>query len=300
MASPEPPEWRHACVVSGAKPAGRGSGRALAWGESSVGVVVLRFVGEEAAFDEPYNIRLHPTHGARSRAPRVPALRCILTPRGAGEPDRWADTERTMIIQRNEIVFIVLLTGLSFVTLSCQSKAQMPSSAAVATDDRVGDRGSPQYTKQRSWPSAYPQPTSLKGLQHVAVKVYVDRGIPSDRIAPGPFGEEIERLIVQELRNAGIMVVEEREAEAILSLNVYLSCEADGTACGHHTALELKQWVQLDRNTRIAVAAITWTNSYSNGISKSQVYCCLPDLLAVDARTLIKGFVQDFRKANTG
>ena len=32
-------------------------------------------VGEEAAFDEPYNTRLHPTHGARSRAPRVPALR---------------------------------------------------------------------------------------------------------------------------------------------------------------------------------------------------------------------------------
>ena len=45
-------------------------------------------VGEEAAFDGPYNIRLHPTHGARSRAPRVPALRCIVTPRGAGEPDR--------------------------------------------------------------------------------------------------------------------------------------------------------------------------------------------------------------------
>jgi hypothetical protein len=32
-------------------------------------------VGEEAAFDERYNIRLHPTHGARSRVPRVPALR---------------------------------------------------------------------------------------------------------------------------------------------------------------------------------------------------------------------------------
>ena len=45
-------------------------------------------VSEVAAFEGPYNIRLHPTHGARSRAPRVPALRCIVTPRGAGEPDR--------------------------------------------------------------------------------------------------------------------------------------------------------------------------------------------------------------------
>ena len=32
-------------------------------------------VAEVAAFDERYNIRLHQTHGARSRVPRVPALR---------------------------------------------------------------------------------------------------------------------------------------------------------------------------------------------------------------------------------
>ena len=32
-------------------------------------------VCEMAAFDGPYNIRLHPTHGTRSRVPRVPALR---------------------------------------------------------------------------------------------------------------------------------------------------------------------------------------------------------------------------------
>ena len=48
-------------------------------------------VREEAAFDELYNIRLHPAHGARSRVPRVPALRCIVTPRGAGEPKRYTD-----------------------------------------------------------------------------------------------------------------------------------------------------------------------------------------------------------------
>ena len=35
--------------------------------------MVPRFVGEEAGFDEPYNIRLHPTHGgALARAPMFP------------------------------------------------------------------------------------------------------------------------------------------------------------------------------------------------------------------------------------
>ena len=32
-------------------------------------------VPEVAAFEQPYNIRLHQTQGARSRVPRVPALR---------------------------------------------------------------------------------------------------------------------------------------------------------------------------------------------------------------------------------
>ena len=50
--------------------------------------LVAQLVCEEAVFDERYNIRLHPTHGARSRVPRVPALRCVVTPRGAGEPNR--------------------------------------------------------------------------------------------------------------------------------------------------------------------------------------------------------------------
>lgn len=39
----------------------------------------------------PASIRLHPTHGVRSRVPRVPALRCIVTPRGEGEPKRSAE-----------------------------------------------------------------------------------------------------------------------------------------------------------------------------------------------------------------
>ena len=84
----EAPGATIARVFADAKLAGRDWGRAPAWCESNVGADVLRFVREEAAFDEPYNTRLHPTHGARSRVPRVPALRCIVTPRGAGEPAR--------------------------------------------------------------------------------------------------------------------------------------------------------------------------------------------------------------------
>ena len=72
-------------------------GRAPAWCEANIGAGVLRFVREEAAFDEPYNTRLHPTHGTRSRVPRVPALRCVVTPRGAGEPERWADRANDVI-----------------------------------------------------------------------------------------------------------------------------------------------------------------------------------------------------------
>src|SRR5204863_9356507 len=66
-------------------------GRVPAWCESNIGPDVVRFVREEAAFDEPYNTRLHPTHGTRSRVPRVPALRCVVAPRGPGEPERSAD-----------------------------------------------------------------------------------------------------------------------------------------------------------------------------------------------------------------
>jgi len=91
IATTVPPGAATAHVVASAKLAGRGSGRASAWCESNIGAGVLRFVREEAVFDEPYNTRLHPTHGTRSRVPRVPALRCVVAPRGAGEPERSAD-----------------------------------------------------------------------------------------------------------------------------------------------------------------------------------------------------------------
>ena len=40
--------------------------RALARGDPHIGVVGAHAVGEEAVFDGRYNIRLHPTHGARA------------------------------------------------------------------------------------------------------------------------------------------------------------------------------------------------------------------------------------------
>lgn len=133
----------------------------------------------------------------------------------------------------------------------------------------------------------------------MALVVYADRSIPSGRIAAGLFADEIKRRIAQKLRPTGILLANENAAESILGLSMYLSCEPDGLSCGHHTALEFKQWVQLERDPRITVAAITWQNSYTNGISRKELWCCLPDLLEVDALSLVNGFVQDYRTANS-
>ena len=57
--------------------------------KSKAGVLVAPCVCEEAAFDGRYNIRLHPTHVSALARPAV-CLRSgdIVTPRGAGEPNR--------------------------------------------------------------------------------------------------------------------------------------------------------------------------------------------------------------------
>ena len=79
---------------------------------------------------------------------------------------------------------------------------------------------------------------------------------------------------------------------------MYLACEIPaGPACGYHTDLNLSQSVQLTRDRSIGVVAVTWHNSYTEGISQSQLLS-LPDLFAADAGALVLGFVQDFRAAN--
>lgn len=201
-------------------------------------------------------------------------------------------------LQREVFVSFGLLLALSVVAISCQSKGRLPDSNDVAAAKKVTTENSPRNTLQGSWPGAYPGPTSLKGLGRVALRVHADRGIPSDRISSGPFGVEIERLTLQELRKAGITLTNEDDAEAVLNLDLYLVCQADHSSCGYHTDLELEQWVQLHRDTSISVAATTWSNSYTNTISGNQVNCCLPDQLTVDVRSLLGAFVRDFHKAN--
>jgi len=152
---------------------------------------------------------------------------------------------------------------------------------------------------ERSWPGPYPRPTGLTGLRSVAVTVYADSSIPSDRIAAGPFRDEIKRRIAQELQSAGISITtNESDADALLTASLYLVCESNGPSCGHHTHLQLKQWVRLDRDRNTTLAATTWENSYTNGISKKDIWCCLPDQLELDALTLIHAFSRDYRTAN--
>lgn len=204
------------------------------------------------------------------------------------------------MVNCQRLIPTVLLIALPVAALSCQAKKSVPN--AVAEANRVVDKGSEHATNRnrelRPWPGAYPEPTGLKALRSMALVVYADRGIPSDRIAPGPFAEEIEKRIAQKLRAEGIALVNEKEAESVLSVSMYLSCEADGLSCGHHTTLHLRQWVRLERDPRITVAATTWHNSYTNGLSNKRLHCCLPDLLEVDAASLMEGFLQDYRTAN--
>jgi hypothetical protein len=189
----------------------------------------------------------------------------------------------------------ILLTAWPMAMLSCQARIS-DSNRRV---EKAPQQSPNKISEPRPWPSAYPQPSGLRGLRSVALAVYADPGIPSDRIAPGPFTDEIKRRIADELTPTGILLTNENEAESILSIDMYLSCGLDGSSCGHHTDLELKQWVQLVRAPRITVAAITWQNSYMNGISRKEVWCCLPDQLEVDALSLIKGFIRDYRTANS-
>lgn len=199
---------------------------------------------------------------------------------------------RRSMLKVRSLLSAVLLTPSSLALLSCQAR--------ISEGNR---HEAPQQTSNRNralreWPGAYPEPTGLKGLRSVAVVVYADRNIPSDRIAAGPFADEIKRQVVQKLTLINIALTNEREAESVLSVNMYLVCEADGVSCGHHTTVELKQWVQLERDPDITVAAITWQNSYTNAISKTKLQCCLPDQLEVDALSLISAFVEDYRRAN--
>lgn len=175
-------------------------------------------------------------------------------------------------------VCCAFLTMLMIVTLSCQ----------VSTES----------VRSRTWPGSYPEPIGLKGLKTVSLEVSVIGPIPSSRIEADSLEDTIKREAVQSLNSAGITITENTRSESDLRLHMLLSCETDSSSCGHYTSLELRRWVRLERNPDVMMAAIIWRNSYMNGMNRKDLDCCLPSQLAVDAGSLIAGFVQGIRTAN--
>lgn len=109
-------------------------------------------------------------------------------------------------------------------------------------------------------------------------------------------------LAEQKLRQADIKVLNEKDWEllpdaALLRLDIIIRCERDDVSCGYSVGLKLGQHVQLTRGRRAIITATTWHNSYTGSVSKAQL-TTLPDLLAVDAGTLVLGFISDYRAAN--
>jgi hypothetical protein len=107
----------------------------------------------------------------------------------------------------------------------------------------------------------------------------------------------VEQLIRQSFTTEGIAVADEGKAAAILDVGMDLQCEPRRSACGYRTEFALWQWAQLTRDPSVQVAAVTWHNSYSNGISKIELGI-LPDMLMLDVRTLLGLFVAQYREAN--
>lgn len=150
----------------------------------------------------------------------------------------------------------------------------------------------------------HPEPTSLKGLKRVVLKVYADRGIPSIPSRPvQPIPEAVEERAVKRLKEAGIEVMSANESQSfldvpILDISLYLQCPPNGASCGYLTELELRERVQLARDRGITVTAITWRNSYTSAVDKAKLLT-LPDQLMVNAGTLVLDFVSDYRTANS-
>jgi hypothetical protein len=114
---------------------------------------------------------------------------------------------------RRRIILVTVLCSLSVAMSACQAEKQAPNAAANPNRSKNPPQTAVSPNPElRSWPGAYPQPTALKGLKSVSVRVYADRGIPPDRIAAGPFAAEIEKLTVEKLKAAGIAVVGEKLA----------------------------------------------------------------------------------------
>jgi hypothetical protein len=186
-----------------------------------------------------------------------------------------------------------VLLATSVVAVSCGRDVP------VAAEKRLQTPKTSTAGVSEPWPGVYPKPTRLRGLRSVALHVYLDLNIPSPPTRRS-VQDEMEQVIRGSFATEGIAVVDEGEAAGVLEVSVYLSCEPGGSSCGYHTEFALRQWVQLRRDRTAQVAAITWQNSYSNGISKSELGSLLPDMLMVDVRSLLNAFIEQYREANPG
>ena len=187
-----------------------------------------------------------------------------------------------------------LLSLWSIATLSCHSRGIEAREEA----ERGSQQASSEGGYNRPWSGEHPQLAALKELRSVTLMVYADRTIPSYSGTLGHFADEIKNRILQKFRQAGIPFSGQNEAEAALTVSMYLSCPPEGPSCGYHTSFELQQWVHIKRDPHLTVTAITWRNSYTNGINRKDLGCCLADLLTVDALSLAEGFIQDYRTVN--
>lgn len=137
-----------------------------------------------------------------------------------------------------------------------------------------------------------PGPATLGGLKGVFLEVYADRELDSSMAA----------LAAGRLKAAGITLASGKDWQStqdigLLHLDVIIRCERDEVSCGYSVVLKLGQHVQLTRGQRTIIRATTWQGSYTASISKRDL-ARLPDLLAVDASTLVLNFIGDYRTAN--
>ena len=200
---------------------------------------------------------------------------------------------------QNRTSVIVGLTAASILCTSCGPEPGRPTTTTGnSTPDRQGTAIPAIGARDGQWPGEYPTSQSLVGLRLLAIRTFVDRGIPPMPLKPGlSLAAEVEDMARQELEPAGADIVDERLAEALLEVKMYMQCDANATSCGYYTALELKQWTNLRRDPTAKIAAITWRNSYSGGIGRANLPT-LASQLRVDAGTLLKGFARDLRAAN--
>lgn len=109
-------------------------------------------------------------------------------------------------------------------------------------------------------------------------------------------------LAADRLKAGGITLASDKDWQStqdigLLHLDVIIRCERDEVSCGYSVVLKLGQHVQLTRGQRTIINATTWQNSHTACISKRDL-ATLPDLLAVDASTLVLNFIGDYRTAN--